>query len=144
MGPVGPPCSAEASAIRSRTFSGAWPMIVTFVPVPPSDSNLMLSRYSVFAWPNISSFCPKLVVAASNSFTEALRRLGMRPAGGNYATLRRYLQLWSIPTDHFDPDAARRVRRRAPEIPLEDVLTEHSTYARHQLKKRLYREGLKA
>src|SRR5207237_10723680 len=63
--------------------------------------------------PRYSEPDARRAVAASTSFTETLRRLGMRPAGGNYATLRRYLQLWSIPTDHFDPDAARRVRRPA-------------------------------
>jgi hypothetical protein len=66
----------------------------------------------------------------------------MRPAGGNHATLRKYIERWSIATDHFDPDAARVVPR-PPIFSIEAVLTENSTYSRGTLKKRLYREGLK-
>jgi hypothetical protein len=84
-------------------------------------------------------------IAASKSYSEALRRLGMRAAGGNHVTLRKYAeQIWIIPTDHFDPHAfqriqmAERVRR-----PLSDYLTERSTYSRASLKRRLFQEGLK-
>jgi len=87
----------------------------------------------------------RAAIAASRSFAEALRRLGMRPAGGNHATLRRYAQLWQISTDHFDPAAIRleglskaRVRK-----PLAEILVEHSTYSRKHLKRRLYAEGVK-
>ena len=51
----------------------------------------------------------RAAIAASLSYTEALRRLGMRAAGGNYGTIRRYVEdVWRIPVDHFDPDAVRR------------------------------------
>jgi len=67
----------------------------------------------------------------------------MRAAGGNHATIRRYVdEVWRIPTGHFDPVAARS-RGRKPSIPLEDVLVAKSRYSRSQLKKRLYKEGLK-
>ncbi len=86
----------------------------------------------------------RAAIASSATYTEALRRLGMRAAGGNFATLRKYAdELWRIPTDHFDPgrgyrrSAARRAR------PLADVTVEASSYSRAQLKHRLYREGLK-
>ncbi len=69
----------------------------------------------------------------------------MRPAGGNHATLRRYaLEVWHISVDHFDPSATQRDVSRRTERPLSEVLTTDSTYSRRQLKKRLYREGLKA
>lgn len=80
-------------------------------------------------------------IAASISFSEALRRLGMRPAGGNHMTLKKYARIWSISTAHFDPAAARVPQR--PAIPLEQVLVEHSTYSRRSLKQRLYAEGIK-
>jgi hypothetical protein len=87
-------------------------------------------------------------IAASASYAEALRRLGMRAAGDNHLTLRRYAtEVWRIPTDHFDPHAGTRgpgnaLRRR--ERPLDTILVEHSTYTnRGHLKTRLYREGLK-
>jgi HNH endonuclease len=88
----------------------------------------------------------RVAVAASRSYTEALRALGMRPAGGNHATLRRYVEeVWRIPHDHFDPHAATRemLARRNAARPLSDVLVEHSTYSRSSLKRRLLGEGLK-
>jgi HNH endonuclease len=83
-------------------------------------------------------------IAASLSFTEALRRLGMCWSGGNYRTLRKRAVEWAIPTDHFDPDEARRRALRRDAIPLAEVLVENSTYSRGRLKERLYESGLKA
>ena len=83
-------------------------------------------------------------IAAAISYTEALRRLGMRPAGGNHRTLRRYAEvIWCIPTDHFDPRRARIAGLRRDPIPLEQVLVEDSTYDRTLLKRRLLEAGLK-
>jgi hypothetical protein len=73
--------------------------------------------------------------------SEALRQLGLRPAGGNHATLRKWIAAYGITTDHFDQLAAARRRRHT--VPLSDVLVERSTYSRTALKRRLYAEGLK-
>jgi hypothetical protein len=82
-------------------------------------------------------------VAKSFSYAEALRRLGYCPTGGNWRTLKKYVELWGIPTEHFDRDAAHRARARSMGIPLSEVLTPHSNYSRATLKRRLLREGLK-
>jgi hypothetical protein len=84
-------------------------------------------------------------IAGSKSYSEALRRLGMRAAGGNHATLRKYAErIWHIPTDHFDPHASQRIQlaTRVPR-PLSEYLTEHSSYSRGALKRRLFAEGVK-
>jgi HNH endonuclease len=65
----------------------------------------------------------------------------VRPAGGNHATLKKYLALWGISTDHFDWGGARPPKREA--LPLEEVLVEGSNYQRKRLKRRLVEEGLK-
>jgi Zn finger protein HypA/HybF involved in hydrogenase expression len=84
----------------------------------------------------------RAAVAASLSYAEALRRLGLRPAGGNHRTIRKYVEdVWQIPVDHFDARRARGGRGRA--VPLADVLVEASTYHRGHLKRRLLEEGLK-
>ena len=58
----------------------------------------------------------RAAIAASRSYAEALRRLGMRAAGGNHRTIRRYAEeVWRIPVDHFDPDAVRRALKTAAE-----------------------------
>ena len=42
----------------------------------------------------------RAAIASSRSFSEALRKLGMRAAGGNHRTLRKYAKrIWHIPTD---------------------------------------------
>ena len=83
-------------------------------------------------------------IAVSRSYSEALRRLGMRAAGGNHRTIRRYAEeVWRIPVDHFDPDAVRRAPLGRPPTTLADVLVECSTYPRGRLKERLFAEGLK-
>jgi hypothetical protein len=87
----------------------------------------------------------RAAVAASLSYAEALRRLGLRAAGGNHGTLKKYVALWGISVAHFDPHGTQR--RGGPHArrarPLSEILVEHSTYNRGQLKDRLYREGLK-
>src|SRR6188472_145072 len=82
-----------------------------------------------------------VAIGAARSFAEALRLLGMRPAGGNHATLKKYAKRWGISTAHFDwpymPPYPREIR------PLEEVLVEHSGYSRYRLKRRLFAEGIK-
>jgi hypothetical protein len=80
-------------------------------------------------------------IAASESLTEALRRLQVRPAGGNMAVLRRWIAEWGIPIDHLDSHAALRRASKAPR-PLADVMVEGSTYGRASFKRRLFAEGL--
>jgi hypothetical protein len=83
-------------------------------------------------------------VAASASYSETLRRIGLRPAGGNAGTIKKYIEAWNISTAHFDPYAASRGRQmRNARKPLVEILVEHSTYHRGHLKQRLYDEGLK-
>src|SRR4051812_692408 len=84
----------------------------------------------------------RAAIAAASSYTDALRRLGLRPAGGNHATLKKYAErIWHIPVDHFDPGAASRAALRREPIPLAQVLVSGSTYSRRSLKERLYAEG---
>jgi hypothetical protein len=84
----------------------------------------------------------RAAVAASASYAEVLRRLGIRAAGGNHATVRKYVALWDIPTGHFDPALARRRAGSGRAVALEEVLVEHSTYSRGHLKQRLLSAGL--
>ena len=84
-------------------------------------------------------------IAASLSYSDALRRLGIRPAGGNHRTLKLLARRLGVPTDHFDPHAVQRdvLRTVSRPIPLEQILVRGSNYNRHNLKLRLYGTGLK-
>lgn len=82
-------------------------------------------------------------VQGARSYSEALRNLGLRLAGGNHATLKKYTERWGISKDHFDPSWASRRGGRRTRIPLAEILVERSTYTRSHLKERLFEEGLK-
>jgi hypothetical protein len=84
-------------------------------------------------------------VRSARSFAEALRRLGLRPAGGNHLTLKKLIARYGLSIEHFDPYSAQRGHRTLrPAMPLELILVEHSTYSRNHLKRRLYDAGLKS
>jgi HNH endonuclease len=85
----------------------------------------------------------RTAVRVSTCWSDVLRRLGLGLGGNNNKTVRKYVDRWNVPTDHFDPDAGRRRAGRIRLQPLEEVLVEHSTYKRQSLKRRLYDEGLK-
>jgi hypothetical protein len=78
------------------------------------------------------------------SITGATRRLGLRPAGGNFATMRKLIARLEISTNHFDPNWTRRASRRPQATPLNEVLVDGSHYDRAYLKRRLYEEGIKS
>jgi transposase-like protein len=82
-------------------------------------------------------------VGASRTWSEALRRLGYRPAGGNHRTVQRYAERWGISAEHFDANSVRAEANRRGRIPLEQILVKGSTYTRSHLKNRLYAAGLK-
>ena len=63
--------------------------------------------------------------------------------GGAIQGLKKYAVLWDISVEHFDPYAAVRGSGAHPRRPLEEILVEHSTFARNHLKERLYDAGLK-
>ena len=85
-------------------------------------------------------------IAASETLTEALRRLGVCHTGGARTVLKKWVEIWQIPTEHFDPDGAREralSRARREPRPLAELLVPHSLANRGRLKERLYAEGLK-
>lgn len=93
--------------------------------------------------PRFTEEAAREAIAESKSWTEALRRLDYCPTGGNPATLKKYAALWGISTDHFDPYAGVMEAMRRPRRPLGEILVEHSTFSRSNLKQRLYEAGLK-
>jgi hypothetical protein len=95
--------------------------------------------------PRYSESEAREAIASSLCYSEALQKLGLRPAGGNHRLFRKYVdEVWRIPTDHFDPNQRRSAKlKRSPPVPLDQVLTSNSSYMRSALKRRLYETGLK-
>ncbi len=81
----------------------------------------------------------------STSYRQVLIRLGLRPVGGNYAQIRKYLSEHHVETSHFKGMAWNRGLRGIgkPIIPIELILVKHSTYQSFKLKKRLFDLNLK-
>ncbi len=85
----------------------------------------------------------RAAIAASKSWAESLRALGLCPTGGAWRILKKYAGIWEISTDHFDPAAARQNNLKQGQKPLAEILVERSTYSRSHLKRRLFAGGLK-
>lgn len=79
-------------------------------------------------------------IAASVSWAESLRRLGMCSTGGGGRVLRKYAGLWEISTDHFLANG----RPPQPRRELAALLVAGSPVRGSKLKPRLYATGLKA
>jgi hypothetical protein len=93
--------------------------------------------------PRYSETEARSVVAASRSYAESLRNLQMCPTGGATNILKKWIEIWGISTEHFDPRAARRAGSVGGRRPLAEVLVVESQFRRTHLKHRLFEEGLK-
>ena len=85
-------------------------------------------------------------IAASGSFAEALRRMGMCSSGNGYLILAKWAAIWRIPTDHFDSRGrglANLALRNTGGKPLSELLVEGRYTKSATLKERLYEAGLK-
>ncbi len=87
------------------------------------------------------------IVKESETLTEVLDKMGLRSAGGNYKTLKKYLGLYGIDVSHFDSEKVRfeKIRDyfRKTKKPMVEILVENSSFSRGTLKLRLYEEGIK-
>lgn len=84
------------------------------------------------------------IVSDSKSQIEVLKKIGIRNAGGNFKTLKKYLIQFDIDTSHFFKNYEKMVFTKVEnKLPLERILVENSSYSRTHLKSRLFQEGLK-
>ncbi len=84
-------------------------------------------------------------VLISTSVRQVLYKLGLIPAGGNYAQIKKYIKELNINTKHFKGMAWNRGMKFdvKPRIALEDILIKNSSFQSFKLKKRLFKLGLK-
>ncbi|NIV70095.1 MAG: hypothetical protein GWN41_08185 [Phycisphaerae bacterium] len=75
-----------------------------------------------------------------------MKKLGLVEAGGNYAQIKKYLDIYKIDISHFKGKAWSKGMRgmSRPQISLEKILVKNSTYQSYKLKKRLYTEKIKS
>jgi hypothetical protein len=87
------------------------------------------------------------IVSQARSIRGVLISLGLVPAGGNYATVKRRIAALGLKTDHFLGQAHLRGKKNLwhPKTPLHEVLVKNAPRgASHtnRLKRRLVREGI--
>lgn len=84
-------------------------------------------------------------VAAATSYAQAIRTLGLVPAGGNFVQVQRRIRELALDTSHFlgrGWNVGWKVDPR-PRLPLAEVLVAGRWTTSHALKKRLFAAGLK-
>jgi hypothetical protein len=82
------------------------------------------------------------IVNSSNNYSEVTKKLGLQPFYGNRQTVKKYINLFEIPTNHFRLTSSGGKGKKKTE--LVDILVENSLYLNTtNLKEKLYKEGLK-
>jgi len=81
----------------------------------------------------------------SRSLGQLLTFLGLRPVGGNYAQVKKYLQEDGLDYSHLRGRSWEKGKTRPfrPILSLEEILVNGSFYQSFKLKKRLFEAGLK-
>jgi 5-methylcytosine-specific restriction endonuclease McrA len=86
----------------------------------------------------------KEAVENSTSIRQVIAKLGLVEAGGNYDQVKKYIKENSISTEHFKGMGWNKgMRYFRPQISLDEILVENSTYQSFKLKKRLFQSNLK-
>lgn len=84
-------------------------------------------------------------VNGSKSYRRALMLLGLKPAGGNYKQLKKYIAEYKLDNSHFTGQGWNVGLKFVPKVarPLKDILKKNVIFQSYKLKKRLFREGYK-
>lgn len=87
----------------------------------------------------------KIAARKARSMRQVIETLGLIPAGGNYAQIKKYLNQHQISTSHFKGKGWNKGLRGIgkPLAQLSEILVKGSTFQSYKLKKRLFIAGLK-
>jgi len=90
------------------------------------------------------------LINKTESMGHLLEMLGIIKAGGNYATMNRYIRMWNIDVSHWEKTRQNRqgyknkIINANKKIPLNEILIKNSTYGggTYQLKNNLFEEKI--
>jgi len=76
---------------------------------------------------------------------QVLIQLGLKPAGGNYEQIKKYIEQYHLPIHHFRGKGWSKglTGIGKPRVPLEKILTKNNTFQSYKLKRRLFAAKLK-
>ena len=85
-------------------------------------------------------------VKNSTSIRQVLKKIGLEPKGGNYATAKRRILVLNLDISHFTGQGHLKGKTHnwAKKIPLKEILIENSTYGggSSKLKTKLFKQGI--
>jgi len=86
----------------------------------------------------------QLTEAVKNSISirQVITKLNLIPAGGNYATVKRYIEYYSIDTSHFKGQGHSKGKSVGFKRPLDDYLSNKFSIQSYKLKNRLLKENV--
>ena len=82
----------------------------------------------------------------SYSIAEVCRKIGLKPHGSNYKTIKSKIELYNLDISHFTGQAwnkGKSYSEKTARIPLEKILQKGVIYCSDTLKKRLIKAGIK-
>lgn len=85
-------------------------------------------------------------VKNSFSYAEVCRKIGLKPVGSNYKTVKSKIELYNLDTSHFTGQRWNKGKSDSEETSiysLEDVLQKDIIYSSSYLRKRLIKSELK-
>ena len=87
----------------------------------------------------------RLAVKKSTSIRQVIKKLKLKPAGGNYDQINKYLKYYKIDTLHFKGQGWNKGMRGIgkPKLTLDEILVKGSYFQSYKLKKRLFNAKIK-
>ena len=82
----------------------------------------------------------------SYSIAEVCRKIGLKPVGSNYKTIKSKIELYNLDISHFTGQAWNKGKNFSEEtarLSLDEILQEGVIYCSDTLRKRLIKQGLK-
>ncbi len=81
-------------------------------------------------------------VADSFSTSQALKKLNVKPFGGNYAVFNKYVKELKLDTSHFTKQGWSKGKTIGPKVPIEIYLNNEKPIGSNSLKEKLLKFGL--
>ncbi len=99
---------------------------------------------STIKWSRYSEEDFRKAVKESDSIAQVLRKLGIKPHGGNYWSAKKKIKLLQISTSHFVGQSHLKGKTHtwAKKTPLEEIMVEDSLFSTSTLKNRLLEENV--
>ena len=82
------------------------------------------------------------ICAESYSYRQCLEKMNIVAAGGNYACLKKHIELHNIDISHFTLQGWSRGKIIGPKRPIEDYLSNKAGIQSWKLKRRLIKENI--